>query len=98
MQTLTLDQFAARLNESFEVDVADHGPTAFVLVEAKPLSPPAAAGPTRESFSLVFRNASKVMFPQGIYEMRDGLAELFGVFLVPIARADDGYLYEAVFN
>lgn len=44
MQTLTLDQFAARLNESFDVDVADHGLTAFVLVEAKPLSQP-AAGP-----------------------------------------------------
>jgi hypothetical protein len=52
----------------------------------------------REPFSLLFRNESAVLFPQRTYAMsHDGVGE-FGIFLVPIARDRDGFIYQALFN
>src|SRR5579859_1573533 len=97
MRFLTLEDFASRLNETFAVDV-DQGRSPFVLVEARPLAAPATPGMVRAPFSLVFLNASPVLFPQRIYQMEnDGLGG-FGIFLVPVARNQDGFLYQAVFN
>jgi hypothetical protein len=97
MQFLQLSDFAARLNQTFEADV-DHGRTPFVLVEAKPLPFRNFHGVTREPFSLVFHNASPVLFPQRTYQMANPDMGQFGIFLVPIARNQDGFLYQAVFN
>ncbi|WP_296224152.1 DUF6916 family protein [Ralstonia sp. UBA689] len=97
MRFLTLDDFAPHLNETFRVEVGDGG-TPFMLVEARPLPAPAVAGMVRAPFSLVFHNSAAIVFPQRIYPMRhDGLGE-FGIFLVPIARNQEGFLYQAVFN
>ncbi|GLQ45164.1 hypothetical protein GCM10007862_02150 [Dyella lipolytica] len=97
MQFLTLEQFATRLNENFSVDV-DQGRTPFTLVEAKPLPVHEFHGMMRAPFSLLFHNASPVLFPQRIYQMGNpGIGE-FGIFLVPVARNQDGFLYQAVFN
>ena len=99
MQFLQLDHFAARLNETFDVEV-DGGLVPFVLVEARPLpfTGRAAAGAVREPFSLLFLNASPILFAQRIYTMKNPTAGEFGIFLVPIARNKDGFIYQAVFN
>jgi hypothetical protein len=97
MQILTLQHFAGRLNETFAVDV-DQGRTPFVLVEASPLPYRNMHGMMREPFSLVFHNASPVLFPQRIYQMANPHTGEFGIFLVPIGRNQDGFLYQAVFN
>jgi hypothetical protein len=97
MQILTLQHFAGRLNETFAVDV-DQGRTPFVLVEASPLPYRNMHGMMREPFSLVFHNASPVLFPQRIYQMANPHIGEFGIFLVPIGRNQDGFLYQAVFN
>jgi hypothetical protein len=97
MQILTLEHFAARLNETFAVDV-DQGRTPFVLLEAAPLPHRNMQGIVREPFSLVFHNASAVLFPQRIYQMMNPNIGEFGIFLVPIGRNQDGFLYQAVFN
>lgn len=97
MRFLTLEDFAPRLNETFAVDV-DQGRTPFVLVEARPLPAPPMVGMVRAPFSLVFFNASPVIFPQRIYQMENESLGGFGVFLVPVARNQDGFLYQAVFN
>lgn len=97
MQILRLDQFAARLNETFDVEM-EHGRVPFVLVEARPLPHQPMPGLAREPFSLLFRNESAILFPQRIYNMQNGLLGEFGIFLVPVARDRDGFLYQAVFN
>lgn len=97
MKFLTLEDFAARLNESFSVDLGA-GKSDFTLVEAKPLAAPPSRGMVRAPFSLLFHHASAVLFPQRIYQMENTSLGGFGIFLVPVARNRDGFLYQAVFN
>jgi hypothetical protein len=97
MHLLRLDHFAGQLNETFHVDV-DHSKVAFVLVEARPLPHRPMPGALREPFSLLFRNASPILFPQRTYTMGSARMAEFGIFLVPVARDKDGFLYQAVFN
>ena len=97
MRFLTLEDFAPRLNETFAVDM-DQGRAPFVLVEAKPMPLAPMPGIVRAPFSLVFFNASPVLFPQRIYQMENEGLGGFGIFLVPVARNQDGFLYQAVFN
>lgn len=97
MQFFRLDHFAGHLNETFKVEI-DQMSTPFVLVEARPMPHQPIAGMVREPFSLLFRNESAVLFPQRTYTMsHDGVGE-FGIFLVPIARDRDGFIYQALFN
>jgi hypothetical protein len=97
MQFFRLDHFAGHLNETFKVEI-DHVSTLFVLVEVRPLPYRPIAGMVREPFSLLFRNESAVLFPQRTYAMsHDGVGD-FGIFLVPIARDRDGFIYQALFN
>jgi hypothetical protein len=74
------------------------GEVPFVLVEARPLQGSTEPGTTRPPFSLLFRNTASFLFPQQLYLMRhEGMGEV-GIFLVPIAREREGFLYQAIFN
>lgn len=95
MELLTLDHFAAHVNETFEAAL-NEGEVPFVLVEARGLAQPATGA--RAPFSLLFRNASAFLFPQQTYRMRHPRLGDIGVFLVPVAREREGFLYQAVFN
>ena len=96
MELLTLDHFAGCVNETFHAALND-GDIEFVLVEARLLSA-AAPGQARAPFSLLFRNGAALLFPQQIYQMRHPRVGSVGIFLVPIAREREGFLYQAVFN
>lgn len=97
MELLTLQHFAPYVNETFAATVND-GEVPFVLVEARPLQASPPPGTARPPFSLLFRNGSSFLFPQQLYRMRhEGMGEV-GIFLVPIAREREGFLYQAVFN
>ncbi len=96
MRMLTLEDFAGLVNETFAASLQD-AEVPFVLVEARPL--PAHPGlATRPPFSLLFRNAASFLLPQQIYAMRHPRLGEVGIFLVPIAREREGFLYQAVFN
>ncbi|WP_126946896.1 hypothetical protein [Xanthomonas sp. BRIP62409] len=95
MELLTLEHFAGSVNETFAAALND-GEVPFVLVEARPL--PEARTSQRAPFSLLFRNTSSFLFPQQIYQMRHARLGEIGIFLVPVARERDGFLYQAVFN
>jgi hypothetical protein len=97
MDFLRLDHFAPHLNETFMVEI-DRVRTPFVLVEARPLPYRPAPGLVREPFSLLFRNEAAIVFPQGTYNMSNpGMGDI-GIFIVPVARDKDGFIYQAVFN
>lgn len=98
MDLLTLEHFAACLNETFDAHLQGMA-VPFVLVEARPLQTHAGVtAQARAPFSLLFRNASPVLFPQQIYAMTHPRVGDIGIFLVPIAQERDGFLYQAVFN
>ena len=96
MELMTLEQFASCLNETFHAALND-GEIEFVLVEARPLKTQ-LPDQLRAPFSLLFRNTALFLFPQQIYQMRHSRIGEVGIFLVPVARERDGFLYQAIFN
>ena len=97
MKFLQLNDFAPHLNQTFMVEI-DHVRTPFVLVEARPLQQRPVPGMLREPFSLLFHNEAAVVFPQRTYSISNQDMGEFGIFLVPIARDKNGFIYQAVFN
>jgi hypothetical protein len=98
MEFLSLESFAGRVNETFDVQLNDDGRTSFVLVEARPLQSPVVKGQVRDPFALLFRSTSPILFPQQIYQMKNAAMGQVAIFLVPIARDREGFLYQAIFN
>lgn len=96
MDLLTLEHFAGCVNETFTATLNDMD-VEFVLVEARPLQAH-ATNAMRAPFSLLFRNTAAFLFPQQLYPMRHPRVGDFSIFLVPIAREREGFLYQAVFN
>ena len=96
MEVLSLQHFAGCVNETFSASV-DSMDIPFVLVEARPLQS-RQPNPMRSPFSLLFRNASAFLFPQQTYLMRHPRVGEVGIFLVPVAREREGFLYQAIFN
>lgn len=98
MELLTLDHFARHVDETFSA-VMNEGEIPFVLVEARALNPSQVLpGAARVPFSLLFRNGSAFLFPQQTYLMRHAEIGEMGILLVPIAREQAGFLYQAIFN
>jgi hypothetical protein len=91
---ITLDRafFQSRLHQSFQCE----GSVEIQLVECNFL--PSQAGTRREPFSLIFRGPAATFLPQKTYELKNGATEPVGIFLVPVGRDSEGFLYEAVFN
>ena len=96
MELLTLQHFSGRMNETF-LAVLDDSEVPFQLVEARAL-PAHSAAVTRAPFSLLFRNTSSPPLPQQIYRLRHAAIGEIEIFLVPVGRESDGFLYQAVFN
>lgn len=97
MSFLMLEDFAPRLNEAFSVEIGGSSAT-FTLVQVQPLPADQVHGLVRAPFSLIFHHAAAVVFPQRIYQMENPAMGGFGIFLVPVARNQDGFLYQAVFS
>ncbi|WP_049622060.1 DUF6916 family protein [Frateuria defendens] len=99
MQFFGLEHFAGHVNETFDVALDQDGGSVFTLVEARPLPVQRAVpGMVRAPFSLLFRHESAILFPQKIYQMKHAALGEFGIFLVPVARDRDGFIYQALFN
>lgn len=94
LDTVTRDDFAGCTNTVFKVfpDTADG--VELVLAEVSELR--AVHG--QESFSLLFRGPAGKFLQQGIYPMEHEQLKRFELFIVPIARDEAGFSYEAVFN
>ncbi len=94
-------EFTKHLETTFSVNVqvADEPKTinlTLVAVTPRPSEPHEQAG--MERFSAVFSGPSDVFLPQQIYRMaHPGMGE-FDVFLTAIAKEQDGFRYEAVYN
>jgi hypothetical protein len=54
--------------------------------------------PGQEQFSLMFKGPLEFFLPQSIYQFEHEGMGTIEIFLVPIEREKDGYLYEAAFS
>jgi hypothetical protein len=97
LDTVTVEDFAPAVGESFSLDAGQAGQLELELRAAVPASHPGPEG-TRHPFTLEFRGPAEPMLPQSIYRLEtDTLGEL-EFFIVPVGRDDAGTAYEAVFN
>ena len=96
LATVTREQFAACLDQDFEIVFSD-GTLPVKLIEAKQWGPDQPAN-VRQPFTLTFRLARSVRFPQGTYKMRHAQLGEMEIFLVQLAADADSSTLEAVFN
>jgi hypothetical protein len=94
LEKLTREDFAACVGESFRL-CPDH-PDAFDLVVEQVSELKAAEG--YESFSICFRGPGDRGVPQATYPLENDRLGRLEIFIVPIARDEKGYRYEALFN
>ncbi|NLS01687.1 hypothetical protein HGP17_33035 [Rhizobium sp. P38BS-XIX] len=97
MGIVALEHFAPCVGEGFDVDMGTASVT-FTLTEVRPLPDRGFAGMTRAPFSLLFRSGSKVVLPQQIYRLKNATLGILDIFLVPVARDQEGIIYQAIFN
>jgi hypothetical protein len=92
-RTVTREQFAKQLHTAFTLTAGDLTLTAeLVEYSERP--------PTRryEQFSLLFRVPRDAPVTQGTWEVQHDVLDSEPMFLVPVARDDEGLYLEAVFN
>ncbi len=101
LETLTLDDFAAHLDEPFAIDLGTDfpglEPLVLTLIKAEPIKTSQDLGERRPPFSLVFRGPGEPALVQRIYPLDNETLGRLEIFLVPIGRDDEGMRYEAVF-
>ena len=96
LATVRCEQFAACLNEDFEIVFPD-GTLQLRLCEARPWGP-AQPSNVRRPFSLTFLGRAGLRLPQQIYRMRHATLGEMEIFLVPVGDDRSGSTFEAVFN
>jgi hypothetical protein len=100
-ESLTCEQFAQHLGSVFQLLMLSKAPLQLKLVEATPyqahFAPQDRESATRSPFSLVFQGTLEIELPQKIYTLEHAQLGKLDIFLVPIARKQDGMRYEAVF-
>jgi hypothetical protein len=95
LATVTCEQFAACLNQDFEMVFTD-GTLPMTLSEARPLG--VRAESIREPFSLAFVTGRPLRLPQGTYKIRHPQLGEMEIFLVQIAADQNTSTFEAVIN
>jgi hypothetical protein len=94
LATVRCEQFAACLNQDFEIVFSD-GTLPLKLSDATARTAPDAG---REPFALTFLGRAGLRLPQGIYKMNHATLGEMEIFLVQIAADQTGSTFEAVFN
>lgn len=94
MPDLHIDAIVPLTGSAFEV--CEHPGGTFTLTLTKVV--PHVKTIRQEAFSLFFRGPAEIFLPQKIYKLREASLGELEIFLVPVAREEDGFHYEAVFN
>ena len=95
LQALTLATFEPLVGDAFTLDAGAEQPLDLVLESAAQAGVRPGA---RDPFSLIFRGPAEPMLPQAIYPLAHAGLGRLDIFVVPIARDDDGVQYQAIFT
>lgn len=97
-ERLTEVNFAKHLNTVFRVKVNEPRPVELKLVEVKGYGNGSNEQSGMERFSLFFSGPGDLHLPQRTYQLEHEQLGALDIFLVTIARDEQGFVYEAVFN
>lgn len=98
LESLTLDSFAPLLAQSFTLDAGEGATLPLTLFEAAALPGNAFPGRQRDPFQIRFKGALEMLLEQRIYRLHHPALGALHLFLVPVGREPDGYVYQAVFS
>jgi hypothetical protein len=82
------------VNSKFRINTDDTNVVEIELIEAADEE----STPRQERFSLIFRGPLQPFLLQGTYRIEHDKLGTLDLFLVPIAKEEDGFHYQAVFN
>ena len=94
--TLTEAEFSKHLNTKFRV--TGDPPIELELTGIKGYSSRPNEQSGMERFSVFFEGSGDFFLPQRVYTLEHDSMGAFELFLVPIARDEKSFRYEAVFN
>lgn len=95
LDELTRASFEPHLNTTFRLDHDEAGKLNLELTEATDKTPEGVAG---EQFSLIFKGPPEPYLAQQTYALKHPTLGQIDLFLVPVGKQEDGFLYEAYFN
>ena len=93
-EELTLEMFAAEVNNTFRMHYGGPEPAPLELISATDLG----STPRQIQFSLIFRAPGDAPLRQGVYRVDHDKIGSIDLFLVPIGKDANGVEYQAVFN
>jgi|SRR5205085_11028794 len=93
---LTQEEFSKHLNTRFRV--TGEQPLELELTEVKGYLSQSHEQSGMERFSAFFRGPGERYLPQAMYSLEHEAMGAFDLFLVPVAKDENGFRYEAVFN
>lgn len=97
-ELLELETFAPCVGEKFTLQATDELVLEMTLAEARATTSERLKEEHREPFALVFVGPPDPILPQRIYSLAHPAAGTHDIFLVPVARDEQGTSYEAIFN
>jgi hypothetical protein len=95
---LVFEDFADKIGEEFAISVQEERDIAVTLREAGQLDPAMAPAGVRPPFSSIFIAADPRVLAQRLYCMTHRSLGELSIFLVPVAKNEDGVSYQAIFN
>jgi hypothetical protein len=93
-EILTRFDFNGCLDTVFRIGAASNDQIELTLAQVSELR----TSPGQENFSILFRGPGNRQLPQGTYTLSHDLLGEQDIFIVPVARDEQGISYEAVFN
>jgi hypothetical protein len=93
-ENLTKEAFRENLNTKFRVPLSETNAVDLELIEVVET----VATPVQDQFSIFFRGPLEYFFPQSIYHIEHEKMGEMDIFIVPVAKGQDSFRYEAVFN
>jgi hypothetical protein len=94
LATLNAKIFAEHLHTRFKADLGAAGALELELAEVVEHNP----SPQVECFSLFFRGPGSPQMQQGMKKLAHTVLGELEIFLTPVARDENGFTYETVFN
>jgi len=96
-EKLSVEDFEPHVGSGFKVVTEGAPEQVLTLTEAKKLRDQPFEEGFRIPFALLFEGPAP-MLPQHTYVFENEGMGQQGIFIVPIAKAGDGFRYEAIFN
>lgn len=97
LASLTLEDFQPRLNQTFQLHAGEQT-VPMILTEVSEIQ--RARGPkgARAPFHLIFQGPAELQILQGSYRFTAEPGFDCDIFIVPIAKEETGFIYQAIFN